>query len=515
MYAGGAADVKNSTDAGAALRYGRAQVFGDTDDTNRPPRRLAGACALALALAPAATADARLGDLDPAFGGGDGIASLDAARRQRAAGRDPRRATARSWPPARRWTARGRQSPDRPPAADGARPRLRGRRRRRAGPPARRGRRPRSRRSRAATRSSWPAPAATGSLTTRPALPRPALPPASTSSPRSRGRRRSTSALTDMEALADGDIVRRRLGHRRPRRHAGHPPQRGRLSGRAVQRRGQRADGGEDFAKLPARHQALTVDATGRDHPRRRVDRGAQRPARRRGARDAHSARPTPPSAATASSRSTTGRSPAARLAGAARTAPPRRGPDARPAGRPPGDRADGAPRHGTAGAPLGAAIWPGRRGGRADLPRRRRRGRADAGNALQTAWLTATGTPTPRAAASAATRSTCSPARRRWARRLGPGDALVVAGTSAAGQGVVARFAPNAAPGPRSPPRAARWPAPRPRSPRPARATPRARRCATRSTLTATAPTSSTAARTRSRCAPSPRPAPTRSACA
>jgi uncharacterized delta-60 repeat protein len=40
------------------------------------PLRLLGACALALALLPAATADARLGDLDPSFGGGDGIALL-------------------------------------------------------------------------------------------------------------------------------------------------------------------------------------------------------------------------------------------------------------------------------------------------------------------------------------------------------------------------------------------------------------------------------------------------------
>jgi uncharacterized delta-60 repeat protein len=38
--------------------------------------RLLGACALSLALLPAATADARLGDLDPSFGGGDGIAEL-------------------------------------------------------------------------------------------------------------------------------------------------------------------------------------------------------------------------------------------------------------------------------------------------------------------------------------------------------------------------------------------------------------------------------------------------------
>jgi hypothetical protein len=37
---------------------------------------LAGACALALALLPAGSADARLGEPDPAFGGGDGIALL-------------------------------------------------------------------------------------------------------------------------------------------------------------------------------------------------------------------------------------------------------------------------------------------------------------------------------------------------------------------------------------------------------------------------------------------------------
>ena len=107
-------------------------------------------------------------------------------------------------------------------------------------------------------------------------------------------------------------------------------------------------------------------------------------------------------------------------------------------------------PVHGTAGAPQGAAIWPGRGEAVAltSLAGAVVAGRTQA-NALQTAWLTPAGTPD---AAGGGVRSHAVDllaGAPPVGAALGAGDALVVAGTSAAGQGVVARFAPNAAPVP------------------------------------------------------------------
>jgi uncharacterized delta-60 repeat protein len=112
---------------------------------------------------------------------------------------------------------------------------------------------------------------------------------------------------------------------------------------------------------------------------------------------------------------------------------------------------ADGQPiaGFGTAGAPAGAAVWRGQgeavaltsTGGAVVA------GRAGA-NALQTAWLTPSGTPDPAAGGIGTHPVELLASAYPAGAVLGAGDRLVVAGTlAAAPQGFVARFAPNAAP--------------------------------------------------------------------
>ena len=102
----------------------------------------------------------------------------------------------------------------------------------------------------------------------------------------------------------------------------------------------------------------------------------------------------------------------------------------------------------GTAGAPNGAAVWPGSgeavvltsRGGAVVAGR-------SAGDVLQTAWLTASGTPDPAAGGIRTHGVELFTGASPLGAALGPGDGLVVAGSTATGQGVVAKFLPNAAP--------------------------------------------------------------------
>ncbi|HYI17079.1 MAG TPA: PKD domain-containing protein [Solirubrobacteraceae bacterium] len=102
----------------------------------------------------------------------------------------------------------------------------------------------------------------------------------------------------------------------------------------------------------------------------------------------------------------------------------------------------------GTTDAPNGAAIWPGSgeavvltsRGGAVVA------GRSE-GDALQTAWLTESGTPDPAAGGIRTHGVGLFVGASPLGAALGPGDGLVVAGSTATGRGVVARFLPNAAP--------------------------------------------------------------------
>src|SRR5829696_2203033 len=106
------------------------------------------------------------------------------------------------------------------------------------------------------------------------------------------------------------------------------------------------------------------------------------------------------------------------------------------------------APGFGTTGAPNGAAVWLGQgeavaltsTGGAVVAGR-------TASDALQAAWLTPSGTPDPAAGGLSSFGIDLFADAPPLGAAIGPGDALVVAGTNAAGAAFVARFAPNAAP--------------------------------------------------------------------
>jgi uncharacterized delta-60 repeat protein len=101
----------------------------------------------------------------------------------------------------------------------------------------------------------------------------------------------------------------------------------------------------------------------------------------------------------------------------------------------------------GTAGAPPGAALWSGQ--GEA-VALTSRGGAVVAGRGarlLQTAWLTANGTPDPAADGIQTHDIALGSDAFPLGAALGPGDRLAVAGTTASGTAFVARFTPNAPP--------------------------------------------------------------------
>ncbi|HZB75488.1 MAG TPA: PKD domain-containing protein [Solirubrobacteraceae bacterium] len=421
---------------------------------------LAGACALALALAPATVADARLGDLDPSFGG-DGVVLLgDATSLQDAAVRADGSVTV-----AGQAVGVGVQTElliARLTAAGAADPTF-------GGGDGIVSFRPAGEAAVAAAVAPLPdgqtlvaGATATGSLETNPQhyLGRLSAAGDPTGLPFARPTALVASSFTAMEVLPDGDIVLAGWGTV------------GMRDVMLVTRRdpdgspdpGFNAAGTEagwriiDFANsVGARAQELTVDATGAVTLVGQVDRGTLAPllrgaaarVARNGAPDAtfggdgqvEVGYPAPFAGnvgfAGAALRDTT-----LLAAGTIATGPQgvlqAIGPDG------------GFPVHGTAGAPQGAAVWPGH--GEA-VALTSTGGAVVAGrttsDALQTAWLTSSGTPDPAAGGIRGHAVGLLAGAAPMGAAVGAGDSLVVAGTSAGGQGVVARFAPNAAPVP------------------------------------------------------------------